>query len=133
MSFNRRDIRKTMDVYTSDNVYLGTVLAVTAGVPVRLEQNAAPPPDPRSEVNGELLGPMPTMAVGNLGPLNQGAQGGYATVADSTDVLGAGSLVVGKWWSLRGRYVIPLDAVQTVSLERVILRVSKDQLRRGTS
>ena len=131
MSFNRHDIRRTMDVYTCDNVYLGTVLAVTAGVPVHPQKNAAPPSDQTSEFNGELLGPMPTMAIGNLGPVNQGAQGGYATVADSPDVLGTGSLVVGKWWGLRGRWVISLDVVQTVSFERVILRVSQDELHRG--
>ena len=131
MSFNRRDIRRRMDVYTSDNVYLGTVLAVTAGAPVHPGENVAPPPDQTSEVNGELLGPMPTIPVGNLGPVSQGAARAYATAADSPGVLGAGSLVVGKWWGLRGRYVIPLDAVQTVSLERVILRVSQDELHRG--
>jgi hypothetical protein len=131
VSFNRRDIRRTMDVYTCDNIYLGTVLAVTAGAPVHPGQNVAPPPAQPSEVNGELLGPMPTMPVGNLGPLNQGAGRAYATVIDPLDGLGTGSLAVGKWWGLRGRYVIPLDAVQTVSLERVILRVSKDDLRRA--
>ncbi len=132
MSFNRRDIRRTMDVYTCDNIYMGTVLAVTDGASVHARESLVPEPAQASEVSGEMLGPMPTIPVGNLGPVNQGARAGYATGAGSPDVPGPGSLTAGKWWGLRGRYVIPLDAVQTVSLERVILRISKDELGRKT-
>ncbi len=131
MTFNRHDIRRSMDVYTCDNIYMGTVLSVTAGSPANPGERSAPEPAEASEVSGELLGPMPTLPVGNLGPVNQGARAGYATGAGSPDVPGPGSLTAGKWWGLLGRYVIPLDAVQTVSLERVILRVSKDELDRG--
>jgi len=121
MGFDLRDIRLAMDVYTRNNVYLGTVLRVVQG------PCASPvvrvPPDARqsSQISGEARGPMPTGALGNHGPRSQGADQEYATAPDGSLPIGAGMLLVGRWWGLLGRRRIPLAAVQTVSLERVVL------------
>ncbi len=128
MSFDRRDIRKAMDVYTLDNVYLGTVLDVLRGPPSSFTQTVAPPARETSIVNGELLGPMPTQTIGNMGPSKQSAAAAYATAADGAQPLGEGRLVVGHWWGLAGRQTIPLATIQAVSLERVVLELRKDEL-----
>jgi hypothetical protein len=120
MSFDWRDIRKTMDVYTLDNVYLGTVLSITPG-PTGAPEHTPPTSHQSSILNGELLGPMPTQPIGNRASLKQSASANYGTAADAAP-LGAATMLVGKWWGLAGRRVIPLDAVQTVSLERVVLK-----------
>ena len=133
MSFDSRDIRPSMDVYTLDNAYLGTVLAVVPGPepPVGETEEQVPAPDHQaSAISGELLGPMPTQTIGNPGPRTQSAGAFYATRADGARRLGRGVLKVGKWWGLAGRRTIPLDAVQTVSLERVVLKVTQDELLR---
>ena len=125
MSFDSRDIRPFMDVYTRDNVYLGTVRAIVPG-----PGDALPPPEEQppewarqsSALDGERLGPAPTQALGNPGPRAQSARAGYAAALDGARPLGHGYLEVGRWWGLIGRRTIPLEAVQTVSLERVILK-----------
>jgi hypothetical protein len=121
MGFDRRDIRRGMDVYTRDNTYLGNVLEVITGP--AMEQRVRVSPDARqsSSMSGELRGPMPTLPLGNRGPINQSARADYATLPDAADLIGAGTLVVGKWWGLRGRRTLSLKLVQSVSLERVAL------------
>jgi hypothetical protein len=126
VSFDRRDIRRFMDVYTADNTYLGTVVAVRSGT-VPTAADPAPRALQTSTVSGELLGPMPTQPLGNRAAALQTAATGYNVVEDA-DPLGEGSLVVGKWYGLLGRRTLPLDAVQTVSLERVVLRQRKAEL-----
>lgn len=128
MSFDRRDIRPSMDVYTRDNVYLGSVLTVIPGPESPVKEHVLPEARQVSEVNGELLGPMPTQTIGNTGPTRQAANAQYATVHEHAEPLGQGRIKVGKWWGLVGRRTIPLDAVQTVSLERVVLQLRKDEL-----
>lgn len=123
MSFDRRDIRISMDVYTFDQIYLGTVLKIRPGSMLKGER-ILPDALQSSSVNGEMLGPMPTAPIGNPAPHKQSADERYASGRDA-EPLGAGSLVVGKWWGLLGRREIPLADVQTVSLERVVLRRSK--------
>ena len=128
MSFDRRDIRPAMDVYTCDNVYLGTILKTIQG-PAMLASD--PMPDHVNEasaVSGELLGPVPTQPIGNPGPSTQSARTRYAVWSDSAQPLGRGMIVVGRWWGLVGRRTFPLEAVQAISMERVILRLSKDDL-----
>ena len=120
MSFDYRDIRTTMDVYTLDNGYLGTVLSIQGGPPLAHKQILTTARQ-GSGVSGELLGPMPTQPIGNLASLQQSAGANYAT-AEDTMPIGAGAIVVGRWWGLAGRRVIPLADVQTVSLERVVLK-----------
>ena len=130
-SFDLRDIRRSMDVFTIDNAWLGVVLFVTSAegtsnasdghVPVDAQQSSA--------VSGELLGPMPTQTIGNSGPRRQSARAGYATAADATPPIArGGTITVGKWWGLAVRRTIPLDAIQTVSLERVVLKWTKENL-----
>ena len=121
MSFDRGDIRRTMDVYTLDNAYLGTVLKIVPGRAALHEESVEASARQTSRVNGELLGPMPTQPIGNQSPIRQGAQAQYDTATDA-EQLGDGALIVGRWWGLRGRRTIPLADVQTVSLERVVLK-----------
>ncbi len=131
MGFDRRDIRPAMDVYTRDDVYLGTVRAIIPG-PIAPPGARAPKGACQSSaVGGEALGPAPTREIGNRGPDTQSARAAYATAPDGARPLGAGALVVGRWWGLVGRRTIPLDAVQTVSLERVVLNIPHDQLPDG--
>jgi hypothetical protein len=117
-----------MDVYTIDNDYLGTVLAVRRG-PAGVDAPRRPEPARESSaISGERLGPAPTEALGNFGPRSQSARSLYATQPDGSELLGAGSLLVGRWWGLLGCREIPLKAVQAVSLERVVLRLRADQV-----
>jgi hypothetical protein len=128
MSFDRRDIRRAMDVYTQDNVYLGTVLAIRRGPPESDRPRLPEPVRQSSEISGERLGPAPTEPLGNPGPRSQSARADYATQADAAETIGRGSLLVGRWWGLLGRREIPLEVVQSVSFERVMLRLRGDQL-----
>ena len=132
MSFDRRDIRPSMDVYTRDNAYLGTVLTVIQGPAGAAEEHALEGERQSSAVGGELLGPMPTGPIGNRGPTTQSARARYGTGPDDAQPIGHGAIVAGKWWGLVERRTLPLDLVLTVSLERVILRVNKDEIERRT-
>jgi hypothetical protein len=119
MSLDSRDIRPTMDVFTIENEYLGSVLSVEAGsVDARM---ASRPDEPASEVNGELAGPAPTQDIGNSGPRVQSPRSAYATMRDDAGLLGQGSITVGKHWGLIGRKTVPLSAVRGVSIERVVV------------
>jgi hypothetical protein len=120
MSFDTRDIRPTMDVFTLQNDYLGTVLKVEPG-PVHAP-TASDPDEPSSEMNGELAGPAPTQDIGNSGPRVQSPRAAYATTRDDATLLGNGTITIGKYWGLLGRKTIPLSAVQSVSMERVVLK-----------
>ena len=131
MSFDIRDIRRPMDVFTLDGAYLGTVREVRpAPTPT-----AEPPPEPSrraSEVSGEALGPAPTVEVGNRGPHTQGAANGYAARPDGAQAIGRGSIVVGRWGRYLGGRTFSVDDVLAVSLERVVLRHTHAELsRRG--
>ncbi len=124
--FRSGDIRWLMDVYTFDGAYLGNVLWI------RAEQrgNRTASPTPLSEpgrFDGEAIGPMPTQALGNTGPHVQSGQFDYATGAPRGSALEGGSMLVGKYFGLIGRHWISLDDVQTVSLERVILRTRSSE------
>ena len=138
MSFDRRDIRPSMDVYTLDNAYLGTVLAVVPG-PDPPEESAPAPGRETSAISGEALGPMPTMSLGNGGPLAQGARSRFASRADRAGrpLAGAELLVLRTPIGLDLRHPlprlrrVPLSAVQTVSLERITLRVTAAELDAG--
>lgn len=130
MSFDSGDIRRAMDVYTRDNVYLGTVLAVIPGE-AAAEGGVDEGARQSSAVDGELLGPMPTRTIGNPGPTTQSARALYGVAADRARPIGRGAIRVGTWWGLVGRRMIPLDRVLTVSLERVILQATRDELAGG--
>lgn len=130
MSFNTRDIRRSMDVYTRDNVYLGTVLKIVPGPQLPAVQQVPDEARQSSLLSGELLGPAPTQPIGNRGPATQSARGMYAVVDGSTTEIGNGWLEVGKWQGLLGRDRIPVDAVLNVSLERVVLALNLEELIR---
>jgi hypothetical protein len=132
MSFDRRDIRPSMDVYTLDNAYLGPVLAVVPGPTEAPEQRVPEGAGESSAVSGELLGPMPTGTIGNRGPTTQSARHAYGTRPDGARTIGRGAIVLGTWWGLVGHRTIPLDLVLSVSLERVTLRVNTYELERRT-
>lgn len=129
MTFDQRDIRPPLDVYTLDNVYLGSVLRVMPEPTAVLDQRS---PDlaqhEPNAVDGEWLGPAPTQEAGNRGPGVQAARARYGITADGTPPLGNGAFEIGKWWGLVGRRTIPVDAVLTVSLERVILKLKQEEL-----
>lgn len=129
-SFDFADIRPSMDVYTLDNVYLGTVLDIMPGPHAADSELVPESARQSSEISGEMLGPMPTTPLGNRGPGTQSAREQYAVKPDDTRPIGRGAITVGKWWGLVGRRTIPLDAVQTVSLERVVLKLTKEELAR---
>lgn len=126
--FDFHDIRRSMDVYTIDGVYVGTVLDIIPGAVVRNDEQAHERAHQSSEISGEMLGPMPTRPLGNSGPERQSAREWYAAKPDRASPIGAGAIRVGRWWGLRGRRTIPMDAVQTVSLERVVLKLKKEEL-----
>ncbi|MCZ7575324.1 MAG: hypothetical protein M5U01_42785 [Ardenticatenaceae bacterium] len=130
-NFDFRDIRPSMDVYTLDNVYLGTVLGLIPGLPTSGGDQVPREARQSSEINGEMLGPMPTRSIGNRGPHTQSAHELYAVKLNTARPIGMGAIRVGRWWGLVGRRTIPLDAVQTVSLERVVLRFKQEELERG--
>ncbi len=129
MSFDHRDIRQSMDVYTLDNVYLGPVVAVVPGPAIPSGERVLNEARQVSEVNGEMFGPVPTQTSGNPGPVTQSAASLYATDPDAQS-LGQGTIKVGKWWG--GRRTIPLDAIQSVSLERVVLKHREAELERSS-
>ena len=122
MHFDTRDIRLGMDVFTADNVYLGSVVRLPAAE--NLQEDAYRAVDPSSRTSGEALGPSPTVSLGNTGPLNQSARTHYATQPDANGVFPSGSFEVGKWFGLVGRKSIPVAFVQSLSAERIVLRRS---------
>ncbi len=130
MSFDARDIRRYMDVYTADNTWLGEVLRVDPGPEPPGGEQAGEAVRQSSAISGELLGPVPTAPIGNRGPHAQSAMRQYAVSHDGAARLGQGSILVGRWWGLFARRLIPLSAVQTVSLERVVLKYKQDEIDR---
>ena len=137
MSFDDRDVRRGMDVFTLDNVLVGTVVWIRGGRPRQSRTGRAPEAGGQtSDVSGETLGPMPTTRVGNRGPLTQGAGTRFASRAervgralDGAELLVLRTPIGPDLRRYRPRLrSVPLTAVQTVSLERVVLRVTEADL-----
>jgi hypothetical protein len=116
-----------------DNVYLGSVRAIIPGPTTGITEQVVPEARQSSVVNGEHLGPMPTQTIGNAGPHTQSAAALYATQPDSAQAIGRGILKVGKWWGLGHQRSIPMEAIQTVSFERVVLKQRKADLDQSSS
>lgn len=127
MSFDQRDIRVGMDVYTSDHAYLGSVRKIIAGPAAPRRDLVSPGARQSSAVSGELGGPVPTLPLGNSGPASQSAAADYATAPDTAALIGPGWIVVSRWWGLFRRR-LPAHLVQTVSLEQVVLTVRREEL-----
>lgn len=78
---------------------------------------------------GEELGPVPTIALGNGGPSRQSAGQNYATggLDEPAEVRG---IVVrpGRFNPLARPLYVPVRAVRSISMERVVLGVRKSEL-----
>ncbi len=90
--------------------------------------------DQQRHVLGEELGPVPTMATGNSGPRRQSADEAYATTSDHHQSTSAavtsftvrpGRLNLGP---LTWRLYVPASAVRSISMERIVLEVQRDQI-----
>jgi hypothetical protein len=135
-------IQRGMDVFTLDGAYVGTVVC---------RSKTAPPPDPLpmamesgqrsgNQFSGESLGPAPTASIGNRGPSSQARTAGFGALsADDADEPNGnhGQMVIFRWlvaqqWRRSGPVLrrLPLDLVQAVSHERVILSVTAEELAR---
>ena len=137
MSFDDRDVRRCMDVFTLDTVLVGTVVWIRRGRDRRPATEAAMGDlSAASLVNGESLGPIPTASVGNGGPRTQGARYRFASRADRAErLLDRAELLVLRTpigpdlrHPLPRLRRVPLAAVQTVSLERIVLGVTDAEL-----
>jgi hypothetical protein len=121
-AFRTGEIRPHMDVFTLDGERLGMVIRVIPGEELPEVERVTTRALQRSEIDGEQLGPAPTRDVGNTGPTVQSPDNQYGTNALHGDSLGNGSMVIATLLGMFGRRTIPLDEVQTVSMERVVLR-----------
>ena len=124
MIFDARDIRPGMDVFTTGGVYLGTVRRLVFDRVAQWRAARLGRCWTNSVVGGEMHGPVSTGELGNYGPRNQGAAAGYA-VNPSGVVAGPIAWFTvrpGRWWAKENRYSV--DAVCTVSMERVVLAES---------
>ena len=121
MRFRASDIRRGMDVYTLDGHFLGTIHRIDATP----DHASTPPIDPAAQQSsisdGESRGPVPTQRVGNTGPARQSAREGYGTGSPVSPALGDGTITFGKYHGLIGRRTVPIEAIQNVALERVVL------------
>jgi hypothetical protein len=111
-----------MEVFTFDGERLGTVLLIETGDAGPEGGELLPSVRQESEIDGESLGPAPTQAFGNTGPIAQSARNRYAARPPGPRAPGVRSFLVGDWHGLLNRRRIPVDDVQTVSMERIILR-----------
>ena len=125
--FDHRDIRVLMDVWTADNQYLGIVRRVS-GLGTATRAYMEPSKQRQGGFSGETIGPVSTRSIGNTGPSAQAAHAAYATNGDSARSLGGGTMTVGHWAGLVKRRSIAVDLVQSISLERITLRLTKAQL-----
>ncbi|HEX6508587.1 MAG TPA: hypothetical protein VF221_13240 [Chloroflexota bacterium] len=144
----RLRIRAGMDVYNSyQNRYLGSVVRVWRGTspagsgaraaekegtiqstPLTHEEGhvAQHAGSQGKRILGEELGPVPTIGLGNTGPMAQSAESDYATRDDDSlsDVIyfavRPGRINLGI---LTPSFYVPSDAVESLSMERVVLAV----------
>jgi hypothetical protein len=145
VTFDERDARVGLDVFSADGTYLGTVMRVRwdgagwltgRGVKQASARPAAWTVAP--SFSGERLGPMPTAALGNGGPAHQTEATRYASKPDAPP--GAvrrqpAELLVFRWlvslnWATARPVLrrIPAGLIQVVSLERIILSVNAAEL-----
>lgn len=125
-AFRTSEIRLMMDVYSFDAQYLGSVLWIRA----ETEIASAPALDPSmrqsSVISGEAIGPAPTQEMGNPGPVTQSPLYHFGNRTRGGSVFGEGRMLVGKYYGLGGMQWIPLSDIQTVAMERVVLRNTAD-------
>jgi len=156
VTFTERDLRRGLDVFSLDNVYLGTVIWI------RWDENAfTPDPSPVREggkhavpvsplprtgeglgvgvsFSGERLGPMPTSSIGNSGPVRQASATKYATQTvgpGSARVRRPAELLIFRWlvslnWATARPVLrrVPAGLIHLISLERIILSVNASEM-----
>jgi hypothetical protein len=138
VSFDVRDLRLGMDVFSSDGVYLGSVIHVarrprsdpTLTAAARLKNRATGP-----SFSGETLGPMPTTRLGNRGPAHEQEPSDYATRlatqsdSEPAELVVFRCLVALDWrtlWPRLRRY--PVSLVLHTSHERIVLAATAAEL-----
>ena len=132
MTFLGGELRRGMDVFDANGVYLGTVVHVARSRAERTKlrtADASSIPAQGLPFSGEALGPMPTAALGNSGPSRQSLLTHYAserpaTASDRepTALYVVRLLVALDWTTLRPAVRrIPVRLIQNVSLERIVL------------
>jgi hypothetical protein len=122
-AFRTGEIRRSMDVFSLDGEKIGTVIRVLAGPEPPSSEEASVPGKPQErEFDGEAIGPAPTRAAGNFGPATQSPEHGYGVKATGGESLGDGAMLIGTVYGMFFRKWIPLREVQTVSMERIVLR-----------
>jgi hypothetical protein len=127
-SFRTSEIRRGMDVFGLDGGKLGTVIRVVSGPAPDNSATGDVPGKPEQRMfDGEAIGPAPTRELGNFGPATQSPENRYGSVALGGDPLGVGAIQIGTFYSWFGRKWIPLSEVQTVSMERVVLRKAANE------
>ena len=116
-SLDLRNVRRGMDVYGRDGVWLGSVLRVEGSgggsdVPVTTYPNSA------GSFDGERLGPGSTHSIGNSGP---DAQRRLADRGPGDGGESVSNLLIGRWFGLLGRQTIDAGRIVNVSMERVVI------------
>jgi hypothetical protein len=139
VSFDGRDLRIGMDVFSADGVYLGSVVRIRWDRSVSTAVAAEADPTAGLPFSGERLGPMPTTALGNSGPASQSTATAYGSRRSRiatpdrgrpTELLIFRWLVSLTWSTARPRLRrIPVELIQLVALERIVLSVNADELR----
>src|SRR5690349_1364993 len=140
-------IKRGMDVFTLEGEYVGTVVHVSRTAPPR-SPGETPPSLPlpiamergregARGFSGESLGPVPTAALGNRGPSTQARVAGFGATSAPAEPPSTGwmllvRLLVAQQWRRSWPKVqrLPLDLVQAVAHERVILSVTASELAR---
>jgi hypothetical protein len=149
VSFLERDIRRGMDVFSLDGVYVGTVVHVSyerdrgghhaphggkAEATVRSGERRV---SAEGQFSGESIGPMPTAVLGNDGPREQSPGTAYASAPRSSGrerrrpvaLVMVRLLTALNRATLRPRVRrISVDRVQGISLERIILSLTAAEL-----
>lgn len=121
--FRSSDIRPGMDVFSLDGVQIGSIIQVLSGSESSGGNGLRPAGVPVCRrFDGESTGPAPTRDVGNFGPATQSPENRYATGPEHGTSLGNGEMLVGTLFARFRRRRISLDEVQTISMERVVLR-----------
>lgn len=151
-------IRRGMDVFSAyQNQYLGTVVEVAftgspaggehagaettrehlIGTPELIHEQGAtvsPTAGAGSKKSGEEMGPFPTIAAGNTGPINQSAVHNYATDPGQTYqgvawcAVRPGRINLGP---LTAPFYVPATAIRSISLERIVLDVEGSSVPAG--
>lgn len=145
-------IRRGMDVFNAyQNQYVGTVVEVAhtasdtrgqqagaettrrhlAGTPDLIHEQGAqvsPTAGAGRKRSGEEMGPFPTVAAGNAGPVNQSAEHDYATDPEqgyegvAWFAVRPGRINLGP---LTAPFYVPASAIRSLSLERIVLDMNQ--------